>query len=60
MLATTAWISICVAIVCAFWIAADELRHAQGTGVMNRVCPVTALSSASSRHGAYCVMGRKV
>ncbi len=58
MFATVAWISICVAIVCALWIAADESRHPQMMGVMNVVWPVTALYFSVFAVWAYYAVGR--
>lgn len=43
MLHTIAWISLCVAILCAAVIVAHEIRHPQKMMVMNFVWPITAL-----------------
>ena len=37
MFAAIAWVSIAVALGCAFWIAADEMRHPQAMAIMNMV-----------------------
>ena len=54
-----AWLSIGVAIGCAVWIAADEVRHPQRMGVMNVVWPLTALYFSVFAVWAYYVVGRK-
>lgn len=59
MLQTISWISIAVAVLCAVWIAADELRHPQKMGVMNIVWPVTALYFSVFAVWAYYAVGRR-
>jgi hypothetical protein len=58
-LASIAWISIAVALLCALVIAADELRHPQSMSVMNVVWPVTALYFSVFAVWAYFTLGRK-
>jgi hypothetical protein len=43
MLQTIAWISLCVAVLCAVVIMMHEIRHPQTMMVMNFVWPITAL-----------------
>ncbi len=54
-----AWVSIGLAVTCALWIAADEVRHPQAMGVMNVVWPVTALYFSVFAVWAYYGVGRK-
>jgi hypothetical protein len=54
-----AWISIVVAVICALWIAGDEVRNPQKMGVMNIVWPVTALYFSVFAVFAYYAFGRK-
>jgi hypothetical protein len=53
-----AWISIALAVVCALWIAVDEVRHPQAMSVMNVVWPVTALYFSVFAVWAYYKLGR--
>ncbi len=53
-----AWISIGVALLCASWIAVDEMRNPQPMGVMNVVWPVTALYFSVFAVWAYRKLGR--
>jgi hypothetical protein len=59
LLETIAWVSIALALVCALWIAFDEVRHPQAMGVMNVVWPVTALYFSVVALWAYYRVGRK-
>ena len=58
MLATLAWISIAAALLCALWIAVDEVRHPQAMGIMNVVWPVSALYFSVLAVWAYYRLGR--
>jgi hypothetical protein len=59
LLETIAWISISLAVLCALWIVADEVRHPQTMGVMNVVWPTTALYFSVFAVWAYYAVGRK-
>ena len=59
MFETIAWLSIALALLCALWIAFDEVRHPQAMGVMNVVWPVTALYFSIFALWAYYRVGRK-
>src|ERR1700758_2960348 len=57
--AILAWISIGLAILCAVWIAVDEMRYPQSMAIMNVVWPVTALYLSVFAVWAYLVIGRR-
>lgn len=60
MLVEIAWLSIAVAVLCAFIIAVDETRHPQSMGIMNVVWPVTALYLSVIGLWWYFRAGRKM
>jgi hypothetical protein len=60
MLEAIAWISLCVAFLCALIIAGDEVRHPQKMWVMNIVWPVTALYFSVVALWGYYRIGRKM
>ncbi len=60
MLEATAWISLCVAFVCALIIVGDEFRHPQKMWVMNIVWPVTALYFSVVALWGYYRIGRRM
>jgi len=60
MLEAIAWISLCVAFLCALIIAGDEFRHPQKMWVMNIVWPVTALYFSVVALWGYYRIGRKM
>ncbi len=60
MLEAIAWISLCVAFLCALIIAGDEVRHPQKMWVMNIVWPVTALYFSVLALWGYYRIGRKM
>ena len=59
MLEAIAWISLCVAFLCALIIAGDEVRHPQKMWVMNIVWPVTALYFSVLALWGYYRIGKK-
>ena len=58
MLEFFAWLSIAVALACALWVVADELRHPQAMAIMNVVWPVSALYFSVFAVWAYYRWGR--
>jgi hypothetical protein len=52
-------ISLVIALACAVWLAADELRHPQKMAVMNVVWPVSALYFSVFAVWAYYRFGRE-
>ncbi|CCE10500.1 putative membrane protein [Bradyrhizobium sp. STM 3843] len=53
-------LSLAVAIGCALWIAADEMRHPQRMRIMNVVWPITALYAGPLALAAYLSFGRNI
>ncbi len=58
MFESVAWASIGIAIVCAVWIAIDEMRRPQTMWIMNLVWPLTALYFSVFGLWTYVRLGR--
>ena len=55
---TFAWISLCLALLCALIVMFDEMRRPQSMAIMNVVWPVTCLYFSVFALWAYFVRGR--
>ena len=58
ILTLIAWFSLGIAVVCAFVIALDEIRHPQQMWIMNLVWPITALYLTVFAMWGYFRIGR--
>ena len=60
MLTLISWASLGIALICAFVVAIDEIRHPQKMWIMNAVWPVSALYFSVFGLWGYFRIGRRM